>query len=317
MWQLTLPYLQPSSMSPSAKSTLLLITGTNQSPKHQFLTQHWCGWPHERFQCTYLLSQLQILHVTALSLSFKLTWGAWTMGRQRRRGIGTDVATVSPLWCWHCSLLDCAGSICEGFLWSLWAVIGLCTSIIHNSLTAAQTWRTSWRITMFWAYVNISRHPVTHMKHVTMRDMRFVEQHCWYFRSSWMWCRVTGKVVKNISKHLQFHHLHGQAFQGEPQDEDIENPSEYFETTDWTMRCHNQQDWNHLYVTVSYGNTTKQLKQMCELQLNLPISTSLYTACVSIQCLCEVECGSFLLWATTLWHQRRLIWGRNTSLKFS
>jgi len=65
-----------------------------------------------------------------------------------------------------------------------------------------------------------------------MRDKGFVEQHRVHFQSSWMRCCVIGKVVKNFSMHLQCLHLHGQAFQGNPQDADTENSSEYFETTD-------------------------------------------------------------------------------------
>jgi len=194
--------------------------------------------------------QLQILHVTASSFFLKLTWRAWIMGRQRRRGIRADVATVSPLCSWVWSLLVCTGSICEGFLQYLWAAVCLYTSIIHDSLAAAQTRRTSWRITIFWADVSsVSRHPVTHIKQVTMRDMRFVEQHSRYFQSSRMWRSVTGDLVKSLSRHMQCLHLHGQSFQDDPQDEDTKNPSECFETADWTMRCHTQQDRNHLHFS--------------------------------------------------------------------
>lgn len=55
-----------------------------------------------------------------------------------------------------------------------------------------------------------------------------------------------------------------------------------------------------IFILVSYSNTTKLQKQLCTLQLHLPITTSLCSACVSIQFLCEVECGSFLLRATRL-----------------
>ena len=39
-----------------------------------------------------------------------------------------------------------------------------------------------------------------YIKQVTMRDTRLVEQHRWYFQSSWMRCCVIGGVVKNLSQ---------------------------------------------------------------------------------------------------------------------
>jgi hypothetical protein len=142
--------------------------------------------------------QLHTLHVTASSFSLKLTWvtrGACTTGRQRRGGIRADVATVSPLCCRWWSLLVCTGCICDVLLRPLWAAVCLCTAITHDSLAAAQTRRTSWRIAVFWADVSrVSRHPVTHIKQATMRDTRFVEQRCWYFQSFRVWCCVTGGV---------------------------------------------------------------------------------------------------------------------------
>ena len=72
-----------------------------------------------------------------------------------------------------------------------------------------------------------------------------------------------------------------------------------------------------VFILVSYSNTTKLRKQLCTLHLNLPITTTLYTACVSIQCLCEVECGSFLLRTTRLRCRRWLTRGRNAAFEFS
>jgi hypothetical protein len=42
-----------------------------------------------------------------------------------------------------------------------------------------------------------------------MRDMRFVEQHSWYFQWSWMWRCVNGGLVKYKCRYPAYRRYRG------------------------------------------------------------------------------------------------------------